>query len=133
PPAVVVEPRLGARGAVARVGGVAGDRAQAAVQVALGARGEAGHGGAVRGGRGCGRDRVDRLEQRDDVPDRRQRVAVAVAEPRVVPAEAPVAPAGARERDAAFGQREVVLLGAARGRGRGRGGGGGRARRGGAA
>src|SRR5581483_268295 len=57
--------------------------------------------------------RVERLEQRHDVPDRRQRVAVAVAEPRVVPAQAPVVPARLGGGDAVFGQAEVVLLGGA--------------------
>ena len=97
-------------------GRVAGHRAQAAVQVALGARREARHRAPVGGRRRGDRDRVERLEQRHDVPDRGQRIAVAVAEPRVVPAQRAVVPACLRERDAAFGERQVVLLGGAEGR-----------------
>ena len=82
PPAVVVEPRLRVRRAVARVRRVARQRAQSAIEVALGALRKARHRRAVGGGRLCDRDRVQRLKQRHDVPDRRQRVAIAVVQAR---------------------------------------------------
>ena len=81
-----------------------------AIKVALGASRKARDGAAVRRCRGGDRDGVERLEQGDDVPDRRERVAIAVAEARVIPMELAVAPARLRERDPTFSQGEVVLL-----------------------
>ncbi len=120
PPAVVVEPGLGVRAAVARIGREAGHRAQPAVQVALGAGGEARDGVSVGLRRRGDGQRVDRLEQRHDVPDRGQRIAVAVAQARVVPAPPRIAPALLGTRDAALRERQVVLLDGGQRRGGGR-------------
>src|SRR5439155_10140568 len=92
PPAVVVEPGLRARGAVAGIGRVAGQGAQAPVEVALGAARELRDRTTVGWGRFGDRDRVERLEQRHDVPQAREWIALVVAEAVVVPAAAAIAP-----------------------------------------
>ncbi len=115
PPAVVVEPGLGVRFAVTGVGRVARDRAQAPVQIPLGAGGEARHGTAVRDGRGGDRDRIDRLEQRHDVPDGGQGIAAAISQLGVIPAQAMVAPGMLGPRHTRFRQGQVALLCAGQG------------------
>ena len=95
---------------IARIGGVAGDRAQARVQIALGPAREPREGTAVRGARLGDRDRVERLEQRHDVPDRGQRIAVAVVQARVIPAAPSVSPLALGRGHAGLGQQEVVPL-----------------------
>ena len=119
PPAVVVEPCLCARAAIARIRRVARQWTQPSIEIALGARGKARDRRAVGRRRLRDRDRVERLKQRHDVPDRRQRVAVAVVQARVVPAQTPVAPAPFCLRHACLRERQVVLLGGRKRRGAG--------------
>ncbi len=121
PPAVVVEPRLGVRRAVARVGRVA--RAAGAGRGSGSARRpRRSASSAARLARvGCGdRDRVERLEQRHDVPDRRQRIAFAIVQARVVPARRGSRQRCSALRDAGLRERQVVLLGGRQRRARGR-------------
>src|SRR5947209_17532208 len=103
PPAVVVEPRAHLA-AVARVWRVAAVRPESAVPVALAAVREGVDGMPVCAARLGDRHAVDRLEQRYGGPDRRERVAAAVAESLVVPVPARVPPAAVHLRDAGLRQ-----------------------------
>ena len=91
PPAVVVEPG-GRVPPIAWVGRKPWVRLQRGVPVALSALGKRLHSRAMRG-RGRGDvDRVERLEQRRRIPDRGQRIAFAVIQATVIPAQPPVPP-----------------------------------------
>ena len=132
PPAVVVEPGLRVGFAIAGVGRIARPWTQAVVEIALGPGGEAPHRRQVVRARLGDRDRVDRLEQRHDVPDRGQGVAFAVSQACVVPVPVSVAETLLGPGDPGLRERQIPHLGRAqlrsRGGCRGRGGstGGGR-------
>jgi hypothetical protein len=110
PPAVVVEPDAAAGAAVAGVGRVPGRGTLARVPVALGAADEVLHRLAVAMAGGGDLDRVHRLEQRHDPPDRRQRVGAVGAAPVAVPVAAAVPPVSARLGHAPLGLAQVGLL-----------------------